>query len=176
MASNFANQTYDLCDNPNPSPLLKRKEEPRCQTESFHMNKISNLAPGQWLSRRISNIYANPDPPDPSGATGNLNEKRKEEPRGRTESFHLNRISNIAPGPWLSRRISNIYAKPDPPDPPDPSGATGDLNEKSTICYKIAIIILVILLLLSSTLATLFALRIISLPALFNTLYCVGTE
>ena len=165
MASNFANQTYDLCDNPNPSPLLKRREEPRCQTESFHMNRISNLAPGQWLSRRISNIYANPDPPDPSGATGNLNEKRKEELRGQTESFHINRVSNIAPRPWLSRRISNIYAKP---DPLDPSGVTDDQNEKSTICYKIAIVILAILLLLSSTLAALFALRKISLPALFG--------
>ena len=123
MASNFANQTYDLCDNPNPSPLLKRKEEPRCQTESFHMNRISNLAPGQWLSRRISNIYANP------------------------------------PSPSLVQ-----------------AGAAVAMNDKSTKCYKIAIVILAISLLTSSTMNALFALRIISLPALLGSKCLTDTD
>ena len=73
MASNFGNRRVsNSYDNPNPSPLLKRKESARGQTESFHLKRISNMAPGPWLSRRISNIYENPDP---SGAPGALNER-----------------------------------------------------------------------------------------------------
>ena len=124
MASNFGNRRVsNSYDNPNPSPLLRRKESPRGQKESFQMNRISNTAPGSWLSKRISNIYANP------------------------------------PGPSLGQ-----------------AGAAVAMNDKSTKCYKIAIVILAISLLTSSTMNALFALRIISLPALLGSKCLTDTD